>query len=195
MPPKSKCTREQIIDAAATIVRSGGMSALTARSLGEKLSCSARPIFTVFASMDEVKDEVYKYARRVYSEYVASGLKEDIAFKGVGKAYIGFAEKEPQFFKELFMRVDGEPYSQGNALVGIDENFDDILKSIEDGYGLDRADAQKIYFHMWVYTHGLAVMIATGVCSFGADEISTMITEMFHGVLTEITAGGKDDRS
>ncbi len=189
MPPKAKFTKDEIITAAVRIVRGGGMEMLTARALGGALSCSARPIFTVFSSMDEVKEEVLRYARRLYSEYIGSGLSEELAFKGVGKAYIKFAGDEPQLFKELFMRVDGEPYAVATALGGIDENYEDILKSIERGYGLNRVKAERIYFHMWVYSHGLAVMIATGVCRFGADEISAMITEMFRGVMSNVTTG------
>ncbi len=193
MPPKAKFTKEEIVAAAVRIVRANGMGALTARALGGALSCSARPIFTVFSSMDEVRGEVLRYARRVYSEYIGKGLSEELAFKGVGKAYIKFAGDEPQLFKELFMRVDGEPYAVKTALVGIDENYEDILRSIRRGYGLDSAKAERIYFHMWVYTHGLAVMIATGVCNFGADEISSMITEMFRGVMSNVKAGNDND--
>ena len=58
MPPKPKFTKEEIVAAAVEIVRQEGEDALTARSLGNKLGASARPIFTVFNSMDEVKESV-----------------------------------------------------------------------------------------------------------------------------------------
>ena len=55
MPPKAKFTREEVISAALEIVRANGEEALTARSLGEKLGSSARPVFTLFDSMEEIK--------------------------------------------------------------------------------------------------------------------------------------------
>ena len=53
MPPKPRFTREEIVDTALDIVSRKGIEALTARELGEALSSSARPIFTVFRSMEE----------------------------------------------------------------------------------------------------------------------------------------------
>ena len=55
MPPRAKFSREEITDAAFAIVRAEGMQALTARSLGDALGSSARPIFTVFQNMEEVQ--------------------------------------------------------------------------------------------------------------------------------------------
>ena len=69
MPPKAKFTREEIIDAAFEMVRRDGFEILTARSLGAKLGSSARPIFTVFKSMDEVQEEVLRKAKRLYESY------------------------------------------------------------------------------------------------------------------------------
>lgn len=58
MPPKPRFTREEIIAAALDIVSRKGVEALTARELGEALGSSARPIFTVFRSMEELQQEV-----------------------------------------------------------------------------------------------------------------------------------------
>ena len=57
MPPKPKFTREEIIETALQLVSERGMSALTARDLGERLGSSARPIFTLFKNMEEVQKE------------------------------------------------------------------------------------------------------------------------------------------
>lgn len=58
MPPKPRFTREEIVAAALDIVSRQGIEALTARELGEVLGNSARPIFTVFRSMEELQQEV-----------------------------------------------------------------------------------------------------------------------------------------
>ena len=62
MPPKPKFTKEEIVEAALALVSERGMEALTARDLGERLGSSARPIFTVFRSMEEVQQETRKAA-------------------------------------------------------------------------------------------------------------------------------------
>ena len=106
MPPRAKFSREEITDAAFAIVRAmtaEGMQALTARSLGDALGSSARPIFTVFQNMEEVQAAALTAARARYKEYVAQGLQEVPAFGGVGKQYIRFAAEEPKLFQLLFM--------------------------------------------------------------------------------------------
>ena len=68
MPLKPKFTREEVVEAALALVSESGIEALTARELGEKLGSSARPIFTVFQNMEELRDEVYKAAMRRFED-------------------------------------------------------------------------------------------------------------------------------
>ncbi|MDE6585754.1 MAG: WHG domain-containing protein, partial [Clostridia bacterium] len=178
MPPKAKFTKQEIICAAVNIVEREGLDNLTARALGDELGSSARPIFTVFNSMDEVITEVYAQANAVYGSYVEKGLGEDIAFRGVGKAYIGFAADRPRLFQLLFMKERSDVPEDVSILMGIEEHYADILKSIEQGYGLDEKTAKELYFHMWVYSHGIAVLIATKVCAFNSEQTTLMISEV-----------------
>lgn len=187
MPPKAKFSKEQIISSALNIVRNSGLSALTARSLGKQLGCSSRPVFTVFSSMDEVAEEVIQKAKEIYkTEYVEKGLKQEIPFKGVGTEYIKFAEKEPKLFQLLFMREVDSGADINSVLGIIEESYDLILNSIVSYYGLSTHCAEKLYKHLWIYTHGIAVLIATNVCSFTGDEISLMLTEVFIGLLKKL---------
>lgn len=196
MPPKSKFTREEIIAAALSIATQKDISAVTARAVAEKLNSSSRPIFTVFKSMEEVTDEVKKAAKAVYNEYIAEGLKEDLPFKGVGKAYIRFSIEQPKLFQLLFMSETNQNTAIG-ALPIVDDNYDDILSSITESYGLPEEDALALYSHLWVYTHGIASLCATKTIKFGAEQISEMITEVFTSLLvrkkTEISERNSTD--
>ena len=87
MPPYSKFTREEIVNAALEIVKLKGFSALTARALGTKLGTSSRPIFTVFKSMHELHQDVIEAAKKIYNEYINIGLSSEQPFKGVGTQY------------------------------------------------------------------------------------------------------------
>lgn len=103
MPPKAKFTKEEIIEAAFDLVKTDGFEALTSRALGARLGSSARPIFTVFQSMDEVQNAVIETAKALYKEYVDQGLTWKHPFKGVGCRYILFSIREPKLFQLLFM--------------------------------------------------------------------------------------------
>lgn len=183
MPPKAKFTREQIVKAALDIVERDGSDALTARALGQELKSSARPIFTVFDSMDEVRAAAVAAAKSVYAEYVARGLAETLAFKGVGTEYIRFAAEKPKLFRLLFMSERDGATDVNTVLGAIDDSAPAILQSVIDGYSLDRDAAERLYLHLWLYAHGIAALIATGVCEFMAGDISDMLTSVFVGML------------
>ena len=73
-----------------------------------------------------------------------------------------------------------------NILSLIDDNADEILSSVKNGYGLDEEQAKRIYMHLWVYTHGIATMCAMKTCKFTGDEISQMISEVFVSLLKTV---------
>ena len=190
MPPKSKFTKEQIIATAFGIVERNGADALTARTLGAALGSSARPVFTVFATMDEVRDGVIAEAKAQYKLYVDEGLKQTPAFKGVGVAYIKFASERPELFKLLFMRGGAGAPSVKDVLGVIDDNSDRILRSITDEYGLSERQARKLYLQLWLFSHGIATATVTKLCVLSASEISAMLTDAFKAAMASIRSEG-----
>lgn len=185
MPPKTKFDREQIIEAAVKIVREYGFEKLSARTVGDELNCSVCPVFKVFKNMDELKAEVISRVKAEYNRYVIQGLESRIPFKGVGEQYIKFAFENPNFFKLLFMSEE-DVKSSAAVLPVLDENYDKILNSITDSYGLGQKEAQEIYMHLFVYTHGIATLSVTGVYKFSAEEIDKSISDIFIGLLKNL---------
>lgn len=195
MPPKAKFTKEEITATALDIIRTQGSDNLTARALGTKLNSSARPIFTVFRNMDEVKQSAINAARQLYDSYVNNGLNqtEMPAFKGVGMQYIRFAIIEPKLFQVLFMTEQTEIPNIKEILPIIDDNYSKILYSVQNCYGLSKADSERLYRHLWIYTHGIAALCATNICSFTTEEISLLLTDVCSAVISKIKAGEKND--
>lgn len=195
MPPKAKFTKEEIINAGIEILRERGIESVTAREIGNYLNSSARPIFTVFSSMNYVMQEIEIRAKGIYAQYIKNGLESDIAFKGVGQAYIKFAKNEPKLFQLLFMKELPQQTSLENILPVIDDNYNVILNSVKDAYGLSMDTSIKLYHHLWIYTHGIATLLATGMCSFSDEEISNMLTDIFVSLLIRIKAGTDNDKN
>ncbi len=191
MPPKAKFTRKAIVDAALTLVREQGIGALTARTLGERLNSSARPIFTVFQNMEAVRHATVDAAKSIYATYVRQGLQQtDMpAFKGVGMAYLHFAEEEPELFRLLFMTGWQDAPPVGQILPQIEEHYPQILASIIEGYGLSHVDAEGLYRHLWIYTHGIAVLCVTGLCHFSHAEMGQMLTQVCRAILQDYQEG------
>ncbi len=194
MPPRAKFSKDEIVEAALSIVREDGIQALTARALGEKLGSSARPVFTVFQGMEEVQEEVRKAAKALYKEYVERGLTDTPAFRGVGTQYILFAIEEPKLFQLLFMEEKEHIPDLTEVLMLIDESYDRILASIGTSYGFTGAAAEKLYRHMWIYSHGIATLCATKMCRFGSEEIRAMIAEVCTSLIRRIREDGRNDK-
>lgn len=183
MPPKAKFTKEQITAAALDVVRENGFDALSARAVAAALDSSARPIFTVFDGMDELVLAVEDAARRIYERYESESMDCEHPFKGSGMGYIRFAMDEPKLFRFLFMREADSVAGAADVLGKIDGYYETVLRSVMDEFGVDRETAHAIYLDMWIYTHGIASLIATGVCEFTEDEANERLASVGRGVI------------
>lgn len=178
MPPKCRFTREEIIQAALDLTAEKGVGALTARGLAQRLGSSAKPIFGLFANMEEVQQEVVKAANLRYQEY----LRQDMSagryppYKASGMAYIRFAREQKELFKLLFMRDrTHEEKAAGDELEA-------LLGLIQKNMGLSRDDAYRFHLEMWIYVHGIATMIATAYLEWDMDFISAALTDAYQGL-------------
>lgn len=178
MPPKCRFTREEIIQAALDLTAEKGVGALTARGLAQRLGSSAKPIFGLFANMEEVQQEVVKAANLRYQEY----LRQDMSagryppYKASGMAYIRFAREQKELFKLLFMRDrTHEEKAAGDELEA-------LLGLIQKSMGLSRDDAYHFHLEMWIYVHGIATMIATAYLEWDMDFISAALTDAYQGL-------------
>lgn len=194
MPPKAKFSREEIIEAAFQIARTDGLEKITARELGARLGSSARPIFTVFENMDEVKAEVIIRAKALYGQYVADGLQQELAFKGVGMAYIRFSIEESMLFQLLFMSPAAGQTGVENILPEIDDSYEKILESVQK-YVDTRKAAEMIYQHLWTYSHGIATMCATKLCSYTMEQIGERLTQIFLALMMMEKGVRKNDKN
>ena len=178
MPPKCRFTREEIIQAALDLTAEKGVGALTARGLAQRLGSSAKPIFGLFANMEEVQQEVVKAANLRYQEY----LRQDMSagryppYKASGMAYIRFAREQKELFKLLFMRDrTHEEKAAGDELEA-------LLGLIQKNMGLSRDDAYRFHLEMWIYVHGIDTMIATAYLEWDMDFISAALTDAYQGL-------------
>lgn len=179
MPPKFRYTREEMIAAALELVRQGGKDALTARALGAKLGCSAKPIFGLFRNMEELEGEVIAAADAYYQKYLVQKMQEGQypPYKASGMAYIRFSKEERELFRLLFMR------DRSGEIIG--ENLEEIrplLDLIRKNTGLSEREAYLFHLEMWIYVHGIATMLATSYLEWDAEFISNTLTDSYQGL-------------
>lgn len=192
MPPKRKFTRDEIVQAALDIARTDGVEAITARTLGARLGTSPKPVFGVFAGMEQVQQEVVRAAKALYAGYVERGLRRTDcpAFKGVGLEYLRFASEEPRLFRLLFTTPT---QAELHYLPFVDDNYPEILASVRDGYGLTQEQAERLYLHMGIYAHGLATLCANRTARLSEEESAQLLTDVFTALLKEYKGGNTHD--
>ena len=179
MPPKVKVTKEEIVNAALEIVRSCGAQAVNARVVASALNCSTQPVFSNFATMEELRLAVVERADALCQEYIRREVTSGAypAYKASGMAYIRFAKEEKELFKLLYMRDRrGEAATEQ---VGIDEKMETI---VQNNTGLSEMEAKLFHLEMWAVVHGIATMLATGFVDLEWELISKMLTDTYLGL-------------
>ncbi len=176
MPPKSKLTKEAICESALKFVSTQGIQALNARSLTTLLGCSTQPLFTHYKSMEELKKDVSHASYRRYLTYLNTAATDPSIppYKASGLAYLRFAKEEPLLFQLNFMRKRA---AEEQKEVGLE--WGSIISMIKKKTGLSQEEAERFHMEMWVYTHGIASMLATGFLELDETTVSKMLSDHY----------------
>ena len=101
--PKQKITKEMILDAAFTLLRTKGHEAVNARSIASQAGCSVQPIYSCYSNMPELMEELFVYTQQYLTEYVEKNADKNYYFASIGRCHIGFAREERYLFCFLFL--------------------------------------------------------------------------------------------
>lgn len=189
MAPKSKISKQDILTVSTDFVRRNGIETLNARTLANLLGCSTQPIFSNYASMDMLKQDIEKAAHQLYMEYIHAEIskQEYPEYKSMGMAYIRFAKEEKELFKLLFMCE--RPSNPDNFVP--EQSYQDSLSIIRNANAISLNQANQLHSKMWIFVHGIATMLATSYLSWEWDTISAMLTDVYVG-LKEVYVSKED---
>lgn len=176
MPPKPKITKDLILNAALDITRETGFETVNARSIAGKLQCSTRPIFTCYKNMDEMKTEFLDYAFEYYNRYVENYKKSENtkACLLFPLSYIKFAKEETNLFRLLFINDMDLDMTEANDFyreLGNAEKAEAFSQMI----GAEPEWGKEIFLDLFLYSHGIAVLTATGKLSFDSRNLEKML--------------------
>lgn len=193
MPPKPKFTREEIVEAALTLVSEKGIEALTSRDLAERLGSSARPIFTIFKNMEELLQDVRAAAMRRFEAGLNRPCNFGPKFKRYGMQMIHFALEEPKLYQLLFMTEQDVAWSFENVLTNLGLFVTESMDIIQKDYDLSDREARLLFRQIWIYTFGIGTLCASKVCHFSEEEISQMLGQAFVGTMMLVKSGKMDN--
>ncbi len=159
MPPKTRFTRDMVLDTALEIVRDEGWPLLSARNIAKRLNSSVGPIYSILNSMGALEEELIRKVVDLLIESMKTPRTDDQTLN-IGLGYIVFARDEKQLFRcflyEKYATLR-RPYRK--KLWGLFGK-----KFIDDNRYSDLTH-EEINRHrrkMYVFSHGLAVLINTG---------------------------------
>ena len=180
MPPKVKITKEDIVNTAVELVRVGGEQAINARAIAAVLQCSTQPVFSNFATMEDLQVAVVHAAYDRYLGFLKGEVERGLypPYKSFGMAYIRFAKEEKELFKLIFM-CD----RKGEELIPTPD-FDASIDMIMKANGITREQAALMHLEMWTCVHGIGTMLATSFVSLEWELVSRMLTDVYQGIRT-----------
>ena len=178
MPPKARINKEDIVNKAICLIQSEGVLSLNARSLASKLNCSTQPIFSNFATMDDLQQAVILSVYNIYLGFIKNEVESNKypRYKAFGMAYIRFAQEEKELFKLLFMHER----KKNNLTPTVD--FNESVEMIMIANNVSKEIAELMHMEMWACVHGIGTMLATSFCSLEWDYISNILTDVYQGI-------------
>ena len=178
MPPKVKITKKEIISTGIELIRKAGAGTINARNIASALGCSTQPIFSNFATMDELSDAVKTAAYEKYLEFLKNEVESEKypKYKAFGMAYVRFAKEEKELFKMLFM------CDRQNQDLKPTEDFETSVEMIMEANGISREKATLFHLENWTFVHGIGVMLATSFVPFEWEFISDMMSDAYQGL-------------
>lgn len=176
MPPVIRYDRNAVLSAAYNLARRDGISALNARAVAKEIGSSTQPIFRLYTGMEELKDDVHAMAEKQAGSFISQrtdGAKHPLL--ELALAYILFARDEPELFKMLFMcdRVSCGKCSDYPGECSV------TIQQIQELTGYPLKKARSMFQWMWIFTHGLAVGMATKYMFFEESALREMLIGAF----------------
>ncbi len=177
-----KIQKEDILNAAFEIVRRYGIEKLKCRDIAQKLNCSVQPIYYQFKNFEELKKELYVKIEKYFHNFLLEHTNKEMpVYKQVGMNYIKFARKENKLFQILFMTESS--LALKDFVTKDDEDFKKLEKYINISTELSDDDLKEFHIKMWIFTHGIATLVANNTCNLTDEQISKLLSYEFQALM------------
>ena len=181
MPPKTRVTRDMIVEAAVDVARQKGYERINARTVSERLHCSTQPVMYHFATIDSLKRAAYALADRMHSAFLMRIPPGQDPIAGIGLNYIRYAVEEPQLFRFLFQ----SGYAGESSLTDMihSQELEPILSAMREGLGMDWEKTREVFLTVALFAHGYASIIANNALAFDEEQIAAHLERAWNGAV------------
>ena len=188
MPPKPKVSKDMIVEASFQLLREQGIDALNARSVAARLQCSTQPVMHHFATMEELKKEVYQKADAFHSDYLMNiDFSSGDPTLSIGLRYICFAAEESHLFRFLFQT--DQFANTGFMELTAGGAPGPMLELLQSGAKLTPQQSQDAFSTLFLTAHGLASLLANNTMPYDEAYCTNILTTVFIGTITAMKGG------
>lgn len=169
-PPKTKYTKEKILDAAFEILHQKGWEHVSARTIARFLNASTMPLYSVLSSMKELEKRLRSRAFEKLMEYQLKAYTEN-PYLNSAVGYVVFAREQPHLFRFLFFERPKD--MDAGELHDLRRHLPKGLQDLPIDAYFGRISARewdRVMLNAWIFTHGLAVLIFSGVLTHVKDD-------------------------
>ena len=159
MPPKTRYTAENVLQAALEVVRNDGLEGVSARTVASVLGCSTAPVSATFENMQALYDAIVNaiIAQLLDAIDTTEATKAD-PIRGAAFAIARFTADHPRYYEALFLHRHHSPPDWAALRAG----FSKDLGSAKRYAGLDPRQRDALAWRASVVTHGICIEIWSG---------------------------------
>ena len=181
MSKPTKITKELILEKAFEIAKTQGIEKVSNREIAKKLNSSIRPIYYQFKNSEELYNELLIKMEEYFYRFLLDTTIENIPkYKQVGINYIKFAKRETNIFKALFMRKTNLVVEN---FIEQTKEFKEVEKFIKISTNLKDEEIKKFHVKMWIFTHGLATLVANNTINLTDNQITELLSYEFQALM------------
>lgn len=173
MARTTKFSKEDILKKSVEFIREQGYSKLSVRELTKYIGCSTQPIFKYYANFDLYKEDLKKYIRQHYNNFIFKYVDKEDYLYTISYAYALYGKKEPNMFFSMFMAdlTGSRTIRQVLDTDGNRETIDAMVKQ----YNISSKKAERVYSDVRFYTHGIATQLCVNSVKLTDNEIKELI--------------------
>ncbi|MDE5540097.1 MAG: TetR/AcrR family transcriptional regulator [Bacilli bacterium] len=177
MAKQSIIDKPTLLKVAITMVEKDGIESINARSLATAAGISTKPIYRIYSSLDDLKNEVNELIKKEYDEFIMKRVDSKNALITVCVAYIEFAQMHKNYFRSMFLSHNLK-WTSVNDVLNEKWNQSTIINLVNK-HGLSFDEAKTLFMHVWLYANGLATLIACNELVIDNKEILVRVVKIY----------------
>ena len=179
--PKQRITKEMIVDAAFDIARTDGLQAMIVKNIAGKLHCSVQPIYSYCTNMEGLKREVFLKTLAFVQEYMKAHIDPKDVFRSTGRAYLTFAQEEPNLF-QIFVLSERENITSFDDFYASNTN-PSLAHSIAKDLNITYEQAKELHLCMLIFNTGISMIQVSSKPGIPSEELNRYLDKAYEAFL------------